>query len=364
MEQASIRFYEVRSCGLYRGSSRTATLGSFSAIAENIFNWSRQDGRLIQNTCTYEVEEDSEFDFLETYLASARKSTLTGDYLFTFWNRTHASGESSVALDLGATINDVTENQLHRSTHPDSSIPGFATYFWLIPSRGVMATITFGSPRTGMNAFNYWLENFFRTESRYAMFENDNFTGYANGENQLHTDLEPRFTKRLYKNPAKRDIIINNRTNIRGVTRRIKLDRANEVHNDALEGIKSLLGLTVNTEFVDHEIPLTFELNQTPSEEELSSIMDDYENENSPRSSWEDVGFMFPRDNSYGANEKEWLSKSYAKTKISLIVEWVVTGQLINGADLLQQLDNGRQEYLSLITEPVAIADEERIDAA
>ncbi len=86
MEKANIRFYKVKKCGLYKPLARNATLGSFKEISNNIFNWSKAKNRLIQSTCTYEVNDDFDMNFLETYLMSMKQSESYNDYILTTWN--------------------------------------------------------------------------------------------------------------------------------------------------------------------------------------------------------------------------------------------------------------------------------------
>lgn len=349
IEKASIRFHEIKHCGLFRPRARTADLGSFREIVNNIYNWSNSGGRLIQNTCTYEVNEDFEMDFLETYLVGMKHDPTTGDYLLAMWNRTHDSGDSVYALDPNTTVDNVNERALHKGDLPPQSIPGFATYFWLVPTQNTIGTITFGTPRTGMKSFAYWLESFIKTESRYVRFdESDKFSGYAEGENQPNPELEPRFTRSLHKNPAKRHLIVRNREQIRGVIRRIYLERAQPVHQDAVDRLLRLVGIAHQNDQMPHKIPLTYELSYTPSEAELTHMIATYE-EGTETGSWEDIGFKFPQNNVFGADEKEWLSKSYSKGKINIDLEWVVVGQLLDMINLKEKVNARREELLALL---------------
>jgi len=350
MEKASIRFYEVKKCGLYKPNARHASLGSFLAITDNIFNWSHAANRLVQSTCTYEVDGDFEMDFLETYLASIKKDNSSGDFILTTWNRTHDSGDSVYALDPSATVDSITSNTFHRGNLPATSIPGYATYFWLMPSLNTMATITFGSPRSGMSPFSYWLESFINVESRYCRRSDsgDEILGYAEADNPPDSELEARFIRVLHKNPAKRQMIIANRSRIKRIIKRVKLDRAQIVHSGAIDNLAKLLGIDRHPEITSSELPLTYELGYTPTEEQLEEIISAYENSNT-KTNWEDVGFVFPKKNSFGANEKEWLSKSFAKTNINLQVDWVVPGQLINTQNLLEIIQQRRSELVRIL---------------
>lgn len=359
-ERASIRFYNVRHCGLFKKKARKSTLGSFNEVLHNIYNWASEHGRLVLNTCSYEVNEDFEQEFLETYLVSAQKCRDTGDYLFCFWNRTHASGGSVYALDAGTQLTNVSEQTFHQGDLPESSIPGYATYFWFIPSRSVMATITFGSPRSGMNAFSYWLESFFRTESRFATFdEGDQFLGYSAADGTIYSDLEPRFTKELYRNPSKRQLILSNCDHISGVVRRINLERGQVADKSLIDNLKSRVGISTETEVYEHDVSLKYEFSYTPTESEVQEMLSSYEISAS-KSNWEDVGFVFPDNNAFGAAKTEWLSKSFAKTKLAIDIEWILIGQLVKGDVLLQTLYTHRSELLNLLESNVPVLDVEQ----
>ncbi|EJO2021566.1 hypothetical protein RQY88_004272 [Vibrio vulnificus] len=357
-ERASIRFYDVKQCGLYKPRARHSTLGSFNEILNNICNWANEPGRLVLNTCSYEVGEDFDQEFLETYLVSANMHRETGDYLFCFWNRTHATGDSVYALDANAQLTNVSEQTFHQGRLPESSIPGYATYFWFVPSKSVMATITFGNPRSGMNAFSYWLENFFRTESRYATFDdNDQFTGYHGADGTIYNDLEPRFIKQLYRNPSKRQLILSNCQHIRGIIRRINLERGQVADKGLFDSLKNRVGISTETEIHDHDVSLKYEFTYTPTESEVQEMFSTYETSAS-RSNWEDVGFLFPDNNGFGAQKVEWLSKSFAKIKIVVDIDWVLVGQLVKGDALLQTLNTQRGGLLNLLEDNVSILEQ------
>lgn len=357
-EKASIRFYDVKQCGLYKPRARNCTLGSYNEILHNVYNWAGEQGRLVLNTCTYEVNESFDQEFLETYLVSAKKQSDTGDYLFCFWNRTHSDGNSVYALDAGTQLTNISEQTFHQGNLPESSIPGFATYFWFIPSKSVMATITFGNPRSGMNAFSYWLENFFRTESRYASFDaNDQFSGYLGPDNSIYNDLEPRFVKHLFRNPSKRQLILSNWQSIRGIVRRVNLSRGQIADKGLLDTLKNKVGITTNTEIDAHDVSLKYEFSYTPTEDEVNEMFTTYETSAS-RSNWEDVGFIFSEGNTFGAAKTEWLSKSFAKIKLEIDIEWVLVGQLVRSDILLQTLNSHRIELLNLLEETVATTEQ------
>ncbi|WP_138518301.1 hypothetical protein [Limnobacter alexandrii] len=347
IETASLRFHKVKHCGLYKQLGRKAEFGSFKEIVENVKNWSSHSNRLVHNTCTYEVSADADMDFLETYLVSAKHESSTGDYVFATWNRTHNSGDSVYGLDPSTAVDSVSKGALHKGNLPAKSIPGYASYFWLIPSSNTIATITFGVPRTGMKPFAYWLESFIRAESRYVRFDKeDKFLGYAAGTSAPNPDLHPRFERSLHRNLPKRDIIIKYRSHITGVVRRINLTRTKAAHLTVLEKLGSLMGVSSQTSN-QIDVPLTYELKYTPSEADLDAIIKAYEGDSST-SNWEDVGFKFPASNAFGANQIEWLSKSYAKGQASIDVAWVVPGQLLDMQVLLNTLTKRRSELVAL----------------
>lgn len=353
-ETASIRFQKVKNCGIYKRKARNASLGSFHDISNNIFNWSNSGSRPIQNTCTYEVHSAWEMEFLETYIVSIKNDTNTGDYFIAMWNRTHDAGDSVYALNPSATVDNISTSTFHRGNLPPDSIPGFATYFWLIPNKNTMATITFGTPRTGMSAFSYWLENFILTESRYTRFDsNNNFLGFASGSNTPNPNLEPRFKREMHRNPAKLDLIRSHRQQITGLVRRINLSRTQQVHESTLDRLARLAGLNQNSPNIPTETQLSYELSFTPSEAELEELIQPFE-ENIPQNGWEDVGIKFSQSNLFGASKIEWLSKSYAKSQINLDVDWIIHGQLLDMDDLKNKILGRREELIALIPQPQA----------
>ncbi len=348
MEPVNLRFHHVKHCGLYKKNGRNAVFGSLTQILNNVNHWSSHGGRQIQNTCTYQVCADSELEFLETYLVSIKHDASTGDYVLATWNRTHESGDSVYGLDPSAAVDSVSKNALHKGNLPAQMIPGYASYFWVIPSKHTIATITTNSPRTGMKPFSHWLESFIKTESRYARFENSNFLGYADNDGAPNPDLHVRFERSLHRNLPKRDLIIKYRPHITGVIRRINLIRTKANHTSVLNQLGALMGLGVQTS-VTVDVPLTYKLRYTPSEDDLNEIIRSYEADEG-KSAWEDVGFEFPESNAFGANDIEWLSKSYAKGKASLNLQWIVPNQLLDMQVLLTTLTHRRDELIRLFS--------------
>lgn len=350
MEKSNIRFYEVKQCGLFKPHGRNASVGSFQAITDNVFNWSKVKKRLVQSTCTYEINDDFEMDFLETYLVSVKKENSNGDFIITTWNKTHDSGNSVYALDPGTTIDSVNAKAFHKGNLPATSIPGYATYFWMLPSINTMATITFGSPRSGMAPFSYWLESFINTQSRYCHLNpaGNKIIGYSDGSSPPNSELEARFKRFLHKNPAKKEMIVKNRSKISKIIKRVKLDRTQIVHTKALDSLSRIFGFSQKPELTDSELSLTYEMGYTPTKDQLKEIISTYESSDC-LTNWEDVGFVFPENNSFGANKKEWLSKSYAKTKLQLDVDWIIPGQLLNTEKLIETIQSRRPELIKLL---------------
>ncbi|MEZ8718399.1 hypothetical protein AB6D81_20675 [Vibrio splendidus] len=356
-EKASVRFYRVNKCGLAKRHARQCSIGSYKSVIENIYNWAK--GKYIQNTCTYEISEDSEMEFLQTYLVSAQRNSKENEYLFTFWNRTHESGDSVYALDSTVKMGDLSSKSFHKGNLPESSIPGYATYFWFLPNKGVFATITFGNPRNGLAPMSYWLENFLVTESRYAKFEGLVFKGFEAMDGTLHQDLEPCFRKELFDIPAKKSLIMQYSSHIKGVIRRVHLSRGIEVDETTFLGLSKILGMK-KAELEESDMSLSYELSYVPTQEELKDIIEQYET-TATRGKWEDVGFKFSESNDIGMNKKEWLSKSYAKAKISLEVEWVIVGQLLNTPHLLKTINSHKQELFNHIKSVQQEANKQKI---
>lgn len=342
-ETISVRAYSVKQCGLYKLHARRATLGDFEGVLGNVTNWVNAAGRLVNNTCTYSVDSDSSLEFLETYIMRALRHDQTGDYFITCWNRTHQSGDSVYGLDPAATTAAQSVANFHSSNMPNNAIPGYATYFWMVPSRNLMLTITFGTPRNGMQAFSYWLERFISTRSRYVKRNGVEIIGHAGEDDVVHPDLVARFKKNLKVNPSKVDLIRRNREHIRAMVRKIRLNRADVEERST---IFKMIGM--RNQVVQTTVDLAYQVNHTPTEEELNEIIASYEAEHGSNA-WEDVGFVFPQSNNFGAERKEWLGKSYAKLKFDIDVDWLLAGELVNTDHFAARLVERRNHILSII---------------
>lgn len=345
-KNASILFNKITHCGLFKPMAKRSTLSSYDQLLDNMHKWVNSKDMQIINTCTYNPNSSNK-EFLETYVAHLSKDNDTGDYFLVLWNRTHESGDSVYALDPTTKTKKITTSSFKSGNLPANHIPGFATYFWIIPSKMSFATITFGTTRTGTPSLQHWINNFYKHESRWAHYnDKDKFIGYKNpnANEDLNTELEPRFKYIRFINPAKYKLITKNFTSIIGTKQKVVLNRKELLDEGCIKSLFNKAGVGTGYTSRDSSVHLTYDIDIIPTKEKIAELILQAEEKDH---SWEDIGFKFPKKNNFGADEVEWLGKSYAKTRFEVNAEWIIENQLVDFEDLKLELNNARKRLIS-----------------
>lgn len=339
---AAFTAYRVKYCGIAVEKQHGVKLGNFKEIFENIYTWFKQKPEmLLEDLCTYGVNQDWHESFRETYLLNIVKEENTGDYLLVFWNRTRDNGSSIYGLSNNVKVSELEKNtkSIEGSKLGDAFVPGFATYYWVMPSEGIYVPILFAGSKSNQPAFHAWVHGFIQNESRYAIFENSEFRGYLiNSMPQHDIDgkmLVPKFSSYVLHSVAKHDLIRRNRNKIKGIERRTTLKRMVE---DQQNWFKNFLGAPSAT-LVD--TPLRFQAILIPSADELDEIL----NENYTDRKTHSVAILFPA-NTPGLKEREWLDETLLRVKYNIKVDWVTFDALATANSIMREVSKLRISFL------------------
>jgi len=126
-EEADITFYNINKCGYFKYGNDTPEFGNVADTFAELKEWTSNEGMTLGETCTYEIAESE--DILRTFCFGLIKNASTGDYLLTTWNETPSTEGNVASVE---TSKPVGEAEVSLTELPAGSIPGYATYFWII----------------------------------------------------------------------------------------------------------------------------------------------------------------------------------------------------------------------------------------
>lgn len=305
--KSSIRWYSVPACGYYPwGKGKPATIGSLQFLMTELQQFAK--GKKLVNT---RLVEDP--DQLKTYLAGVSESA--GLYVMVLWNEVPNDGNSVTAL-IGA--DPVGQAQVVTSELAVGAIPGFATYFVIIPQHGLVGALRVVDNIPGLDAFKSYLATFLASSTSVASVKKEGdevvVKGYKDAAGVVQTKLYPRFALSLLRLTDQAAFIKANATKVRKIVRTKLLDVvANPKDMTAWQTFIGYLGLA------KHAAPKTdmrirYEVDVKPTKQEISTLVDQFSDD--VEIGLDDVGFVF-----VGETDIHWLSNSIARSEIELNVQ-------------------------------------------
>lgn len=311
---ARIRFYSIEECGYYsrgkNGKKGNLEFGKVDEVLRDLENWIK--GKKLNETSTYGDERDSMYP---TYCYGVQSNDF-GDYFITTWNKT---AESSKPIASIAGDGLVGKANVNLTEILNGYIPGFPTYFWIIPSLNKIATIQFSEKKQGLVELRTYLKRFMESFSSYCVKgqteEEESgevsieILGYSNMGSNFPRPLTAQFRTKFYENINRNlDFIREKRIKIKKIFRQTSLSRDTNEQATILGNIFSFTGLidqkkeTQKVKF-DYAIELP-----SPSEEELNQIISSWEEKaNDLDNSQEKLGFHVA-----GEEQKViWVDSSY-----------------------------------------------------
>lgn len=346
-EPVKFSFYRVHECGYYSWGNDTPAFGSLQELLTDLQHWSAD--KSIENTKLYEPQAGS--DYLSTYLLNIQH--VGDDWLVTTWNEVPSTeaGVASVIRNSSVAAPNVVMNRIR-----DNSIPGYATYFWILPSHGLFASVRFKKrTQTGQPQFRKYVEQALSLISSYVRYGEDEedssrqVIGYAPiGRDLISPSPSPRFKTSLAHDVGNREYIRENANRISKIVRKetLRLNHADE--RQWWQSALSRLGINAGTDYSrTDDVNIKYELSPEFFDlQKVDSMMQEWDESESVRSEWDDYGFKFRGD----ASKVHWLSYSTLTASAELNVEWD-NNEVVNGESLLSVLTAGKVELLRQIRE-------------
>jgi hypothetical protein len=267
---------------------------------------------------------------------------VTGDFLLTTWNETPSYEGKVAAVQAKSKVGSA---KVEFTKLPKDSIPGYATYFWFIPSKNVYATVRFQHRLNGKKNLDKYFKEFISKFSNYVVLSDDgeadfNVVGYSEKDDEEPLNLLSQFKTTIVRKPGQIDYILEQKNQIRKITRHNRLSPKIAECQEFWQKALLNLGLKKQRD-LDSEVNFSYEFSFTPSEPELKEMIAEWEQGHD--SKWDDIGFTLKGD-----QVPRWLSNSLARDQFELDVKRI-DEEIVDAKSLLEQLTEKRDLILGLL---------------
>lgn len=340
---ATITYYKVDSCGYFPRGSAKPSFGTFDRLFIDITDWHLKNDLTVEETATFPADPDR--GQLPVYCVGSHREQGTDGIIVT-WNETEtADADSFGSLSRSSAVNTP---KFSRSPIPKNSIPGYPSYFWMIPDRNAVVSVKFDHQRlTGHQGLKHYCQHFLDTYSPHVAYvEGDDgvteIAGYRIDDGSKITRYFPRFRISRMRRKTDVDMIRRRRPQIVKIARRKMLSYGDAVEGSMIQTTLRLIGLPRNRS-VGTDLRFQSELELRPTEAELEAILNHYESE--APDGWDDVGFRFA-----GESGILWLSQTAPTVQVDLDLQRRSDG-LVMAESLYSALSKRRSRILQQIAD-------------
>lgn len=349
MEDVGVWLYRISRCGYYPWRNEDGNIapyfGGAAQTCAQLVEWAT--GKQLGQTATLNLARDDEST--QVYFVAAEYHAETGDYLICTWNRFPGNRQNVSSIGIGDVVGNVTS----QVTEVDENrIPGYATYFWVMPGAGRVATINLKHPNKGLGHFSSYLQSFLRFVNPVHVVLADvqpsdgtiriaGYRGEPDGD-IFESTVKPLFSVRSI--PLGGDVEML-RANV-GLIDKVECKTViRSTSTGDMMKWQTLMDLgrlfrrpapRREDSIVRFEIPMSFTL------EELNETIEEWSPDpNHAGDTKSDIGFHLR------GGKTKWLSRSQARKNFALRLEWL-DQELVDMRGLMVQLQRHRAEVLRM----------------
>lgn len=343
LTDVKIWLYDLPKCGYYTWRGNAPTLGGMTQTFDNLTTWAT--GKVLGQTSTFTTgngDEETAAYFLNIHKADH------GDFLIGLWNRLPGNTNNISSVGMG----DVVGSASAAFTKIDvDRIPGFATYFWIMPSEHRIACVSIKHEQHGLKNFERYMLSFLSSinPQHVVTFPPDS-TGHIRIQyrsDQLSQNLlsgvYPRFSIKLI--PLKGDVAFlrQNVALINKVVSKTILSSEVPDHHSNLAKLMHIAKYFTKPPPLKEEMVVKLEFPMQFTLAELNETIEAWQDGEKNRivAGQDDIGFHM------GANVVKWLSKSRPRIGYQMDVSWI-DEELVDVAALLKALQVHRSAVLAL----------------
>jgi hypothetical protein len=345
----SIHVYEVVKCGFYRRNNHTPAFGSLGDTLASMSRWINNISNRprILETQTYTTGPDDKL--LPSFCFSLLN--IGNDYLLTLWNKSQTVGNKYASVPENSTVGAAIVNTVDV---PLNNIPGYPTYFWIIPERNLILTVQSERSLRGIAEFTAYMKGFLRTKSRWVVGnatdgDLNTLLSYSRtgSPDDIDNSVEPGFRMALAKDKGEMDFIRNNYHEIRKSVRKATFSALSaREKNQFLNFASKVFGLGGNqTVQPNADANYRIEVDYTPNRQAIESIFRTW-NEEEHTDSYDDIGFIFK-----GETSPRWINRTIVKIEAGLEVRLREDAPMMDPSSLAPALQSNRDGILAQIPE-------------
>jgi hypothetical protein len=344
-QTASITFYEIDRCGYYNRGSDVPEFGSLSHLLDDLQSWASGEDMTLDKTCTYEVGEESHA--YGTFCFDVAKDVQSNSYLLTTWNEIPSNSAQVAAVDGAGKLGvaDVSVTPL-----PEGRIPGYPTYFWILPDKDLFATVQFGKTLNGRESLEYYMRGFLRKYSHYVeLIQRRNGTsvlGYRKDSTfPPDAGLIPQFHSRLCRKAGQVDYLLKHSSQVYKIIRKETIDFSSAPSYDLWQRNLKMFGISQPSSPDKESEKFRLEHNHQPSSAEMHEMIEFWREKSELDERWDDIGFKLTSE-----DKVRWLSHTLVRSKFPLDIP-DDTKEVIDANSLLKQLVLSQETILAILSE-------------
>ena len=331
MEKITLKFYTIYKCGYYKPKDTKNYLTDISDLLDNIKDWI--DSKTLEETLTTN-KLSAKSEKLPVYCLNVTKSSVKNTYLITTWNKVETTDGNISSIKIDEPIKTASKN-VSTTKLPKNSIPGYATYFYVIPEDNILATIRFNHISNGHIGLNSYIKGFLTFYSKYTQFiENEEdkskieILGYGTSKKDYDDNLHPYFKSSLKRTKTNTDKILSSVNSISKMIRKTTISTAILSEKNLYDNLMEFLGTKSNND--NEEFQLKYEMKVKPTKDNVTEIIKSW----NKKDSWDDIGFQIK-----GEDNPIWLSADIPTKELELKINRT-NDEFVDFDDLIKKLDN------------------------
>lgn len=340
MEEVAINFYRVHECGYYNYGDSSFAFCDLNLTLRKMSNWVLAPDMALEDTCTY--APCSNGNYLRSFCNNIRM--FDNDFIVVSWNEI-PTNDGRVA-SLPARGNVGSTNVDFRNV-PEGNIPGYASFFWIIPDHNIYATLRFSNTLlNGNQNFIRYINGFLKAfTDNVELVENEDgsttIEGYKENHDSAVMNLRPSFKARPYRIAGDIDYIKQNHHRIQKVIRRKYISLDQEVQLELWQRLLEYIGVS-DPRQPNGPTPVEYTLPYHPTRDDIEDMEVEWREFNEGR--WDDVGFKMTNE----PNKIYWFSNSLVQYKANLEIRRM-NDEMINIDSIAESLSRNRERILSIV---------------
>lgn len=338
-----IWLYDLSKCGYFPFRGDTPLFGGIAQSFDALTAWTA--GKLLGETSTFTTVDGDESG--GAYFLDIHKGP-NGDFLVGLWNRLPGNKNNISSVGIGDVVGsasaEITEIDRNR-------IPGFATYFWVMPSDQRVACVRVKHDSHGLANFKRYMGAFLKAVNPQNVVLGPpcangdiDIAGYRRDTttNDVVNGAHPRFSVKSIPLGGDVSYLLANAGSIDKILSKTTLSSEHPGDFTRWQQVLSLSRVfrapppLREEALVKLEFPIQFTRPQL-----AETIAAWHQREESDATGQDDLGFHLRN------GDIKWLSKSQARTGYQIDVSWI-DDELVDIASLFRQLQVHRTAVVAL----------------